>query len=288
MTIFRQPRRVYHGWSSQLFGLRLERHHIRRFPAFGLGTASAEPAYEFDPVIDGGLLATTAAISLVERKLLPRDSTVSPMCSLTPDGLCDPADLHPLDAAVVGRWNEDWALATDVALVGSMTLPYAILALDSLRIKDGQGFRSFAVDSAIVMESYLISNVAVVTLKYAMRRPRPTQYTNQAPAELFGQLEHQLSFPSGHSAAVASAMSATTLTYWLRHPESPGRWALLASSVGMTSLTAVGRVQAGKHFPDKSPVFGCAIASSFHGCTGCEAPTICQLGSWWRSHASQR
>ena len=130
-----------------------------------------------------------------------------------------------------------------------MTLPYAILALDSLRIKDGQGFRSFAVDSAIVMESYLISNVAVVTLKYAMRRPRPTQYTNQAPAELFGQLEHQLSFPSGHSAAVASAMSATTLTYWLRHPESPGRWALLASSVGMTSLTAVGRVQAGKHFP---------------------------------------
>ena len=143
----------------------------------------------------------------------------------------------------------DWALATDVALVGSMTLPYAILAIDSLRNDRGQALRSFAVDSAIVMESYLLSNVAVVTLKYAMRRPRPTQYTNEAPAELFGQLEHQLSFPSGHTAAVASAMSATTLTYWLRNPESPERWALVVGSVGLTSLTALGRVQAGKHFP---------------------------------------
>ena len=75
-----------------------------------LGIAVAQPAYELDPVTDGAILAATLAIGLAERRFLSLDSLTAPQCTLTAEGLCDPSELHPLDAAVVGRWNEDWGM----------------------------------------------------------------------------------------------------------------------------------------------------------------------------------
>ena len=144
-----------------------------------------------------------------------------------------------------------------------MTLPYGIIAADSLLTSGDTKARDMVTDSAVVLEAFLISNVAVITLKHAMRRPRPSQYTDAAPEEYFGSLEHQLSFPSGHAAAVSSAMTATTMTYWLRHPDSPARWVLAGSSLGLTVVTALGRVQAGKHFP--SDVFTGAVIGTTTG-----------------------
>ena len=214
-----------------------------------IAPAIAEPVYTVEPIPDGSIILTTAVISLIERRFFPQDAKVTPACTLTSDSLCDASELHPLDASVIGRWDEDWAMVTDVALIGAMSLPYALLLSDSLLSSSPGSMTDVAADSAVVLESFLISNVAVVTLKYAMRRPRPTQYTDVAPAEAFGTLEHQLSFPSGHAAAVGSAMTATAATYWLRHPDSPVRWAVAGGALGLTTLTAVGRVQAGKHFP---------------------------------------
>jgi membrane-associated phospholipid phosphatase len=227
------------------------------------GAASAEPVYELDPVADGSVLAAGMAIGLVERVFLPLTAPAAPQCTLTDEGRCDPTELHPWDAAVVGQWNEDWALVTDVALAGAFVLPYGVLAVDSLLSPSDARVRDFLVDSSVVLESFLVSNVAVITLKHAMNRPRPTQYTHEAPEETFAILEHQLSFPSGHAAAVGSAMSSTALTWWLRHPESPARWVFVGGALGLTSLTAVGRVQAGKHFP--SDVFAGAILGSAIG-----------------------
>jgi membrane-associated phospholipid phosphatase len=56
-------------------------------------------------------------------------------------------------------------------------------------------------------------------------------------------------------------MTATAMTYWLRHPDSPARWAMAGGALGLTTLTAVGRVQAGKHFPS-DVVAGAILGSS--------------------------
>ena len=57
-----------------------------------------------------------------------------------------------------------------------------------------------------------------------------------------------MSFPSGHTSAAASGFGAYATTFWLRHPGSPARFAVLGGAVLATGLVGYGRVGGGEHF----------------------------------------
>jgi undecaprenyl-diphosphatase len=91
-----------------------------------------------------------------------------------------------------------------------------------------------------------VASALTQVLKLAVRRPRPTQYD---PQRGLGSVEHQLSFPSGHTAATAAIAAASATTFVLRHRSSPWRFVVIGAAVAVTALTGYGRVGGGMHFP---------------------------------------
>ena len=164
----------------------------------------------------------------------------------TAGGYCDPADLSGFDRYAVGKDSKPWKTFSDVALIGSLIIPVLYLGLESLVLPTDEPWGDFFGDFIVMAESIALSASVDTVLKFAFRRPRPVNYTS---AGLTGNMESQLSLPSGHAALVAAATTALTTTIFLRHPDSKVRYVVLAAGIVVSLLTAFARVQAGEHFP---------------------------------------
>ncbi len=159
---------------------------------------------------------------------------------------CDPDDLNALDRLVVGDKSDAWLLATDIS-VGVMAVgATAALAADSLTAGSAEPWRDLVVDVVVVAEATALATTLTQLGKFAFRRPRPTAYADVGGIQT---VEHQLSFPSGHSTTAAALGAAWATTFWLRHPDSPWRWAAVGGAVALTAFTAGGRAIGGFHFP---------------------------------------
>ncbi len=176
-------------------------------------------------------------------------------------GRCDPSDLTVVDRWAVGRSSKEWTMASDVGLVASLIAPAVYLGLESLVLPTQHAFRDFAGDLLVITEAMALTTAFATVMKFAFRRPRPARYTAvDAP---FATFDQELSFPSGHVSMVASATTALTMTVFYRHPKSPMRWVVLASSVALTLVTAAGRVEGGHHFP--TDVLMASMIGAFSG-----------------------
>jgi membrane-associated phospholipid phosphatase len=167
------------------------------------------------------------------------------------NGRCDPADLSALDRYPVGRSklpsSAGWAVFSDAALYGSLLLPLAALALESAVLPTDRPWSDFASDSLVVVEAISLTGAMNTVFKFAFRRPRPVRYSDvDVPLSTFDQ---ELSVPSGHTALVTAATTALTTTFFLRHPDSGWRWAVLGGGVALSVLTGFSRVESGNHFP---------------------------------------
>jgi membrane-associated phospholipid phosphatase len=162
------------------------------------------------------------------------------------NGRCNPADLSPFDRYAVGRESVPWATFSDVALAVSVIAPLAYLALESLALPTREPFGDFINDAMVLAESMALTATVQTVLKFAFRRPRPSNYL---PGQSEANIDLQLSLPSGHTALVAAATTALTTTIFLRHPDSQIRYVALGVGAALTMLTGFARVQAGFHFP---------------------------------------
>ena len=112
-----------------------------------------------------------------------------------------------------------------------------------------------------MMESTGLAVMTTHAIRFGIRRPRPTQYEGGADVDM-SDLERHLSFPSGHSTTSAALATSFAMTYWLRHPDSPWRWAVAGGSVAAATLAGYGRVGAGRHFPSDH-IAGQVIGTAF-------------------------
>jgi len=200
--------------------------------------------FTIDPVVDGVLTIGGAVFA----ELL---SLILSTGEIRPGEPGDPSKLLSIDRPAVTQTidpnaasRSDWALyasflyaATDVVLSG---------------VRDGR--RALLVDFIMYAESIAITQAFTDATKIAVRRPRPIDYANCAPAVAASHncadTDLELSFFSGHaSAAGAITGTATYLAFVRSGPRSLRPWLTLGLGAALTAFISYERVRSGEHFP---------------------------------------
>jgi len=194
-----------------------------------------------DSVATGAFLLLEAGMGVAE-KSLPGGLACKP---LSGTDHCNPATLNVIDRSVVGDNSGAWRTVSDVGQTGTIVLAAVGMIADALQSNGASRWLDAGTDSLVLAESMAVATATTYVLKFAVRRPRPTQYVSGA--EQAG-VDGQFSFPSGHATAVAAASTVFTTTFFLRHPDSPWRWPVAGLAAVLTGLTAYGRVGGGMHF----------------------------------------
>ena len=166
---------------------------------------------------------------------------------------CDPSTVNGFDRFAAGNYNPTMGTVADATNVGIDVAALATLAL-------AEGFPNAAVDGTVVIESVMVANSLSILLNFAMQRPRPRLYGDDAPAdERTGGLAAMSSF-SGHT---ANAFAATLASFQvLRRVASPATaYTALGVGLALSSFVGVSRVVSGSHFPS-DVLAGAAIGAS--------------------------
>jgi membrane-associated phospholipid phosphatase len=171
---------------------------------------------------------------------------------------CDPSRLWGFDKPVVHWQSNDWRTSSDYTATSAIVLAVLGTNLDAFLSDSATPTADAATDTLMLAESLVFATVFTHALKFAIRRPRPTMYHPGTYS-----VENQLSFPSGHTSATAAVATTATVTFALRHPTSPWRYAVAGGGALLTVATAVGRVGGGMHFV--SDVLAGAILGSTVG-----------------------
>lgn len=157
---------------------------------------------------------------------------------------CDPAALWTWDRRSLGLRDRGWSVVSNAGQAFALGGSAAFVVVNAWALHRGLPAHDVAVDFVVLLESFVISHVAGLTLKYAVRRPRPQLYIEGGRRGT----ESMLSFPSGHTAATASSLTAASTIFWQRHPKSRWRFLPPAITAATTALVAYGRVATPKHF----------------------------------------
>jgi membrane-associated phospholipid phosphatase len=217
---------------------------VRQLQAVGVAltlasTASAADELALRPAIDGPVLATTAAYSVLTLYLLPDRPPVVQQVR-PPEGF---------DVGVAGQPALEGAvpLASDLLAYGGVGIGLVAAPLYGAGASGPGGGRG-ALTHGIVYAQTISTTVALTdVLKTASRRPRP--YTH-APGFEVADIDDQMSFPSGHSSTAGAA------SFGLVHPivmtsdlPTGAVLGLYGAATAWTASTAALRVVAHKHYP---------------------------------------
>jgi membrane-associated phospholipid phosphatase len=154
---------------------------------------------------------------------------------------CDRSRINALDRPAAGLYNPEWGTIGNVATAATTLLPIVVILAD-------EGLVHGLNDDLVVAEAALVSSALQVTLSYAVARPRPRVYADEAPFESRSDANAGRSFFSGHVANTVATSVAALRTYQrLRRPLLG--WTLLGIGLAGSSFVGVSRVVSGAHFP---------------------------------------
>ena len=168
---------------------------------------------------------------------------------------CDRSSINVLDRTVLGNHSAAAKTVSDIGLISLIALPFALDLGDSLiqRARDrspqrSRHIRGWGKDVVVLLETFAVTYASTNLVKFALRRPRP--YSYEADSEVGDPTENdaRLSFFSGHASMSFAMATSYAYLFQARHPRS--RWVAPVWVLGMSlaSVTAVARVEAGKHF----------------------------------------
>ncbi len=170
-------------------------------------------------------------------------------------GACDRSAINALDRSVIGKQSAPAVVVSDIGMISAIALPFALDLGDALiqRSRDqtsrrNRHVRSWGKATVILLETFAMTYATTNLVKFAVRRPRPYSYDPDNTVGDPGENDARLSFFSGHSSLAFAMASAYASVFQARHPRS--RWVAPIWVLGMSvaSITAVARVEAGKHF----------------------------------------
>jgi membrane-associated phospholipid phosphatase len=201
-----------------------------RIPAAQAAESAYDLSFELDvPLL---LLAGSAAGSYLVMNEAP-----PPHCA----PLCDRANVNPFDRPFAGVYDKNWQTVGDIATASTLLLVPGGLLL-------GEPSRAGLRDLVVVGEAVLVTSAVQVTMAYAVDRPRPRVYGEEAPLSERTDANAARSFFSGHVAnCLAGTMVATTALWRTDHPRLG--WAVLVAGLTGSAVVGVARIAAGGHFP---------------------------------------
>lgn len=154
----------------------------------------------------------------------------------------DKYNIPGFDRPATNKWNPDAALASDIILYGSVTLP-AFLMIDKRMRKD------FLVIGFIYAQTAMLTLGATELTKGLSRRVRPFVYNENVALERKMERDARLSFFSGHT-SITTALCFTTAKVFSDYSDNPTHEALVWTAAATVPIaTAYLRYEAGKHFP---------------------------------------
>ncbi|HEU4534398.1 MAG TPA: phosphatase PAP2 family protein, partial [Polyangiaceae bacterium] len=211
-------------------------------------TPPARIRFVAEPISDSAILSLAIGVGAISGAVLGTGEIV-PQQPQSVDRL-----LSIDRGAVTNEPDRSWDRISDVG--ASSAIGFA--ALDSILSGFRNGPDAGVADAFIYAESIAVTWGMTNLAKIAFRRPRPSAYREQQ--ELYDQYgkdnapnitdtNSALSFFSGHTAFTATVGATATYLAFARAPRTPRPWITLGMSVLVTTLTGVGRVRGGEHFP---------------------------------------
>jgi membrane-associated phospholipid phosphatase len=194
-----------------------------------------------------GLGLATASAALIE----PKVPDCLPAC--TP-----PPSLNGLDERVLGNHSPAAHATADVLVFALLGLPHA-LNLVATSGKDG----AWLEDAAISAEAVVLAQGLTQLTKAAVGRYAPIVYDASVPLEERTSKDALGSFWSGHTATAFAAATSFAVSYWLRRPNDPWKWVVLATLESTALAVGFLKIRAGYHYP--SDILAGAIAGASTG-----------------------
>lgn len=198
--------------------------------------------WDLHPALDGGLLLGSALMLVIDLGFSYGNR--GPWCGAS----CDPATVNPFDRTVIGWYNTDAALASDVTLGVSIGLPFLAQLIDTAVTKPVDGWRGYGKDVLVLTETLALTAGMTNFLKYAIGRARPYSYVDTLPESTRTEADAGLSFPSGHTSMAFAMATSWSWLYMKRHPDSPAVIPIWVGSYALATTTALLRPISGKHF----------------------------------------
>lgn len=194
------------------------------------------PAYRLHLELDLSVALVSAGVS-AGFLFLDEGGARGPSCA----PVCDRSRVNFLDRPAAGLYDLGWSNVGDVAVAATMVFPPLVLLLH-------EGLEKGLNDNVVVAEAALVTSAIQIVTSYAVQRPRPRAYGDEAPIEDRSDANAARSFFSGHVADTMAVTVAATRTFQrLGQPVLAGL--VLGSGLAGTSFVGVSRVLAGGHFP---------------------------------------
>jgi membrane-associated phospholipid phosphatase len=179
--------------------------------------------------------------------------------------LCDPSNVNPLDRPFAGMHSERWGTVAELATASVLVLmPAGLLA--------GEPSPGGLADLLVVAEAAFLTLAIQVPVSYAVGRPRPRVYGDEAPLSERTDPNAARSFFSGHAGTCLATTIVTTVAL-RRIGRVRLAGAVLAVGLAGSALAGVARVGAGGHFPS-DVVVGYAVGAG----VGIAIPALHDLG----------
>jgi membrane-associated phospholipid phosphatase len=220
------------------------RRALPALAAFALLTAAAAPARADDEPsgpafrlswdVDATALLLSGSIA---SSFFVMSESDAPACAPR----CDRSSVNRFDRWAAGRYSPAWGTAGDIATA-------SVIAIAPLALVLSEGVGDGLNDSLVVAEAALAASALQVSLSYAVGRPRPRVYGDDAPVDKRDDANAGRSFFSGHVANCVAATVAAARALDRTHRPALA-WALLAAGLSGSAFVGVARVGAGSHFP---------------------------------------
>lgn len=201
-----------------------------------------------DPVADGAVLSLALGIGLMSEVIIGTGE-------ITPQQPQPQRNLLAIDRGVIeARPIPAWGTISNIGFGAAI----GFAALDPVLSGYRHGVEAGIVDAVIYAETISVTWAVTNLAKISVRRPRPSAYQEQArlnpdggtenPVEL-SDTNSALSFFSGHASITASVAATATYLAFSRGGDPVRPWLTLGTGALVTTLTSIGRVKSGKHFP---------------------------------------
>jgi len=206
--------------------------------------------YRFHFMLDAPIVLLGGAMSLTALAKPEPPPCLSDLRELVPGGSpglpsCEPpSNMLGIDARVLGNHSPMAHSAANVLVFGLILAPHVFNAIGKSRFDT-----AWLEDVTITLESVLVAQGLTQVTKAATDRHAPIVYDDTVPLDERTSTDALRSFWSGHTATAFSAATSFAVSYWLRHPNDPWRWVVLATLESAALCTGLLKIRAGYHYP---------------------------------------
>ncbi len=203
---------------------------------FNLFSSGSGDIFKLNPVMDGVLLGTGAALTgtyIVTDKILKLNDNVF-------DGnLLDKNDVNAFDRTFMKPYSKPLNLLATGFVGLELISPLFFIAADK---------EEWFTIGTMYIEAFLLSYGIKELAKILVDRPRPYMYFDSYPQKKVDEGDWCKSFPSGHTTNAFLGASFTSYVFWKYFPDSPWRFVVAGGTYSIAIATGILRMMSGNHF----------------------------------------